>query len=170
MIILEYNASLFCVSREGPTLQQMPRVGGGGGWTSTHRTSLRSFPGTQMSSDLWNWIGPILTLSLHSFPGIFVKQHGLWFCEAVNLAALQEISRETWKMPDCKFSIYFYWMLGPHQTVVSFKIAMQPLMQTFIRSKSHLCCLTVTKDRLKCTNHFSSLHKQYWQKTYKVTT
>lgn len=30
MIILEYNASLFCVSREGPTLQQMPRVGGGG--------------------------------------------------------------------------------------------------------------------------------------------
>lgn len=89
----------------------------------------------KMSSDLWNWIGLILTLSLHSFPGIFIKQHGLWFCEAVNLAALQEISRETWKMPDCKFSIYFYWMLGPHQTVVSFKIMLQPLMQTFIQSK-----------------------------------
>ena len=108
--------------------------GGGVGVNSTNLTSLRSFPGTQMSSDLLNWIGPILTLSLHSFPGIFIKQHGLWFCEAVNLAAVQEISRETWKMPDCKFSIYFYWVLGPHQTVVSFKI-MHPLMQTFNRSK-----------------------------------
>ena len=119
---LEYNAILFCVSRDGPT-------------NSTNLTSLRSFPGTQMSSDLLNWIGPILTLSVHSFPGIFIKQHGLWFCEAVNLAALQEISRETWKMPDCKFSIYFYWVLGPHQTVVSFKIMLQPLMHTFNRSK-----------------------------------
>ena len=108
---------------------------GGGGVNSTNLTSLRSFPGTQMSSDLLNWIGPILNLSLHSFPGIFIKQHGLWFCEAVNLAALQEISRETWKMPDCKFSIYFYWMLGPHQTVVSFKITLQRLMQTFNQSK-----------------------------------
>ena len=126
---------MFCVSRDGPTLQQMPGGWGGGGLNSTNLTSLRSFPGTQMSSDLLNWIGPILTLSLHSFPGIFIKQHGLWFCEAVNLAALQEISRETWKMPDCKFSIYFYWVLGPHQTVVSFKIMQQPLMQTFNRSK-----------------------------------
>ena len=126
---------MFCVSRDGPTLQQMPGGGEGGGVNSTNLTSLRSFPGTQMSSDLLNWIGPILTLSLHSFPGIFIKQHGLWFCEAVNLAALQEISRETWKMPHCKFSIYFYWMLGPHQTVVSFKITLQPLMQTFIQSK-----------------------------------
>ena len=108
----------------------------GGGGLNFHQSHFpRSFPGTQMSSDLLNRIGPILTLSLHSFPGIFIKQHGLWFCEAVNLAALQEISRETWKMPDCKFSIYFYWVLGPHQTVVSFKIMLQPLMQTFNRSK-----------------------------------